>query len=230
MWWWIWLWGCEVGEAPSTPAPDVDLGLRFTFPVAEADRINQLIGFDHDPSAHELLLEQMICTDYLERGFPHCYDEHDGSDFILEGGFDAMDAGSPEIVAGADGVVVGAEDGHYDRCHGTFSGVDCDGNDGIANSVTLEHEDGTRSLYWHMQLGSVLVSVGDEVLRGQALGRIGSSGNSSVPHLHFEVVDPDGVVFDPYAGPASQPKSAWCAQGEPDGLPASADGLGGSCP
>ena len=41
-------------------------------------------------------------TDYLGRGFPHCYDNHTGSDFILQGGFSAMDDGTT-VVAAADG-------------------------------------------------------------------------------------------------------------------------------
>lgn len=220
--------------APSSdlPAGEDPAGERFafTFPVAEPDRIDQLIGVDHDPVDHELRLEQIICFDYLERAFPHCYDGHDGSDYLLDGGFDAMDADSPEVIAGADGVVVAVEDGHYDRCHGTIDGVDCDGNDGIANSVIVEHEGGLRSMYWHLKSGSTRVVVGDAVQRGQPLGNIGSSGNSSVPHLHFEVKGADGVPIDPYAGPASQPQSLWCDQGDEDGLPASTTGLGGGCP
>jgi len=202
----------------------------FTFPVAEPERINQLIGVDHDPVVHEGLLEQIICLDYLERSFPHCYDGHEGSDFILEGGFDAMDAGSPAVIAGADGVVVDVEDGHYDRCHGTIDGVDCDGNDIIANAVVVEHEGGLRSRYLHLLSGSAAVAVGDLVQRGQVLGNIGSSGNSSMPHLHFEVNDPAGATIDPYAGPASQPESLWCDQGGADGLPGATLGLGGGCP
>ena len=168
------------------------------------------------------VLGNVICTAYDGRPFPHCYDEHDGSDYMLEGGFETMDAGSATIVAAADGVVVATEDGHYDRGHADLddpSGVSCDGHDGIANSVTLEHNDGVRSLYWHMMENSVAVVEGQQVQCGDPIGIIGSSGYSSAPHLHFEVQLSDGTTLDPYAGSESQPESWWQDQGDPDDLP-----------
>ncbi|HMV68830.1 MAG TPA: M23 family metallopeptidase [Myxococcota bacterium] len=216
MWWWL-----VAACAPEAVVPADHL--QFAFPLPDPSRISSLVGVDHDPEVHEERLERIQCADYLGRAFPHCYDEHDGSDFILDGGFPAMDAGSMEILAAADGVVVRVEDGHYDRCHATLDGTDCDGHDGVANSVTLEHEGGLRTLYWHMKDGSPAVAVGDEVARGDVLGVIGSSGNSSFPHLHFEVQTADELVIDPYAGPRSQPGTWWCDQGPEDGLP-------GPCP
>ena len=71
--------------------------------------------------------------------------------------------------------------------------------------------------------GSAAVAVGDLVQRGQVLGNIGSSGNSSMPHLHFELESPDGATIDPYAGPYSQPETWWVDQGDAEGLP------GGDC-
>src|SRR5688572_16798215 len=111
--------------AEREPEPDlararrpVDVPVRFGFPVADPGAISDLIGVDHDPVDHEGgLAGDATCTDYLGRTFPHCYDQHDGSDFILDGGFAAMDAGSAVVVAAWGGVVVDAEDGHYDRCH-----------------------------------------------------------------------------------------------------------------
>jgi hypothetical protein len=194
--------------------------LLFGFPVADPLAISTRVGVDHDPADGTGLAGDAICLDYLGRGFPHCYDEHDGSDFILDGGFDAMDAGSAQVVAAADGTVVAIEDGHYDRCHADISvGVTCDGNDGVANSIILEHADGTQTWYWHLMSGSQLVEVGDSVSCGDPLASIGSSGLSSMPHLHFEVLLPGGEVTDPYAGPYSQEESLWEDQGFPEGLP-----------
>ena len=53
--------------------------------------------------------------------------------------------------------------------------------------VVVNHHDGTMTLYAHMLSGSRTVSVGDEVSQGQVLGTVGSTGNSTGPHLHFEV-------------------------------------------
>jgi len=44
-------------------------------------------------------------------------------------------------------------------------------------------------IYAHLKAGSVAVKVGDVVEAGQVLGKLGSSGNSTEPHLHFQVCD-----------------------------------------
>ncbi len=49
--------------------------------------------------------------------------------------------------------------------------------------------DGRFATYAHLQPGSVQVSVGDRVQRGQHLGRVGNTGSSGAPHLHFHVTD-----------------------------------------
>jgi murein DD-endopeptidase MepM/ murein hydrolase activator NlpD len=201
-----------VGDTGPEPGP-------FGFPIPERERIYTRIGVDHDPVVQTSVLGAALCDDYLGRPFPHCYDEHDGSDFMLEGSFEAMDAGSPEVVAAADGTVVETHDGEYDRCHVEGTGVSCDGYSGLANYVIVEHPDGWQTLYWHLQKDSVAVAPGDPVACGEVVGRIGSSGNSSAPHLHFEVHDASGAVVDPYAGPFSQTASYWADQGVTDALP-----------
>lgn len=211
----------ETAETADSAALDTTprAALQLRFPIAEPERINAdfYTGVDHDPEVHGE--SSALCTNYLGRGFPWCYDEHDGSDFLLDGGFEAMDAGSATIVAAADGVVEETEDGHYDRCHATTEGIDCDGYEMEANYVILRHATGEATWYWHMMNGSVAVEVGQEVKQGDALGLVGSSGVSSMPHLHFELVDAEGEVVDPFAGPYSQEQTWWCAQGEEGELP-----------
>jgi murein DD-endopeptidase MepM/ murein hydrolase activator NlpD len=64
------------------------------------------------------------------------------------------------------------------------------GEEAIAgNYVVVAHAGGEHSHYVHLQAGSVRVRPGDAVRRGQALGLLGSSGNSSEPHLHFHLSD-----------------------------------------
>ena len=57
----------------------------------------------------------------------------------------------------------------------------------VGNHVVVEIAPGLYALYGHMDPGSVRVSVGDRVEKGQELGLIGSSGNSTTPHLHFHL-------------------------------------------
>jgi murein DD-endopeptidase MepM/ murein hydrolase activator NlpD len=58
------------------------------------------------------------------------------------------------------------------------------------NYIIIEHEDGSVGHYWHLQKFGALVSVGDTVLQGQAIGKSGNTGYSAFPHLHFEVTHP----------------------------------------
>ncbi len=195
--------------------------IQLALPLSAPELFDLVIGVDHDPVEQDDGIYQLICADYLGRSFPHCYDEHKGSDYILIGGFEVMDAGSAEVVAAAAGTVVAIEDGHYDRCHGSLEtgDVDCDGHEMIANSVIIEHATRHRTLYWHLMKDSVAVAEGQEVEAGEHLGWVGSSGRSSMPHLHLELQDAGGVVIDPYAGPESQGETYWCEQGDEDGLP-----------
>jgi hypothetical protein len=55
------------------------------------------------------------------------------------------------------------------------------------NAVVLDLGDGVYALYAHMQEGSATVEVGDEVKRGDVIGNLGNSGNTSEAHLHFQL-------------------------------------------
>jgi len=59
----------------------------------------------------------------------------------------------------------------------------------VGNAVVIDHGNGEFSHYAHLRPGSVSVRVGDRVLAGQEIGLLGSSGNSTEPHLHFQVCD-----------------------------------------
>jgi murein DD-endopeptidase MepM/ murein hydrolase activator NlpD len=62
------------------------------------------------------------------------------------------------------------------------------------NNIIIEHEDGTRAGYWHLQKDGALVAVGDTVQQGQVIGLSGKTGYAALPHLHFMVwkSGPDG--------------------------------------
>ena len=55
------------------------------------------------------------------------------------------------------------------------------------NYVSLDLGQGRYAFYAHLQPGSLRVKVGDKVRRGQVLGLVGNSGNSTEPHLHFHI-------------------------------------------
>jgi murein DD-endopeptidase MepM/ murein hydrolase activator NlpD len=58
---------------------------------------------------------------------------------------------------------------------------------GAGNYVVLHSTDGRDYVFMHLRTGSVLVKSGDTLRAGQKIGEVGSTGESSGPHLHFEV-------------------------------------------
>ncbi|MFC8705105.1 M23 family metallopeptidase [Streptomyces anulatus] len=71
----------------------------------------------------------------------------------------------------------------------------------IGNHVILDLGEGTFAVYAHVQSGSLRVKAGDTVRAGQRLGRVGNSGNTTEPHLHFHLMDgpdPDSARGVPF--------------------------------
>lgn len=107
-------------------------------------------------------------------------DYHKGIDLI----------GGSEIIAVADGVVTSI-------CN---KGVQY----GQACYVRLKHNNGWQTLYYHLKSGSVCVSVGQSVKKGQKLGIMGATGQATGVHLHFQIdkgssasaIDPYDYIFN----------------------------------
>ncbi len=127
------------------------------------------------------------------RGGNYTYNGHDAIDFGIDT-FPNMDKGLP-VVAAAAGTVINVVDGHYDRNY-TDHILDYQ-----ANYVTIDHGNGLITNYYHLMKNSIDVSVGQVVSAGQQLGLVGSSGNSSGPHLHFSVYQ-NGNVIETYQNPS----------------------------
>jgi len=66
---------------------------------------------------------------------------------------------------------------------------------GFGQWIRVKADDGTITTYGHNDAN--LVSVGDHVAAGQMIGTVGNRGESTGPHLHFEVQSPDGTNQDP---------------------------------
>mgnify|MGYP001622943896 CR=1 FL=1 len=97
----------------------------------------------------------------------------------------AADTGTP-VIATDDGTITVTQ---------TWNGIVTKGDsNSYGNMVQVTHADGTVTLYAH--LSEINVRQGDTVVRGQQIGRVGSTGNSSGPHLHFEVRS-NGSKVDP---------------------------------
>ena len=68
---------------------------------------------------------------------------------------------------------------------------------GFGNWIRIQHEDGSISVYGHMQADMLYVGEGEQVKSGQNIAGIGSEGQSTGPHLHFEIHPAGGSAIDP---------------------------------
>jgi hypothetical protein len=72
----------------------------------------------------------------------------------------------------------------------------------LGNHVVIDHGNGEYSIYAHLKQGSVVVKPGDKLSTGAIIGQVGSSGNSTEPHLHFQICD-DANISTCHPIPAS---------------------------
>lgn len=109
-------------------------------------------------------------------------------------------SGQDNIIAALDGTVIEVVNGYSD---------DRNQNAGYGNHVKIQHNNGDVTIYGHMYLNSITVEVGDHVSQGQVIGKMGSSGNSTGTHLHFEIrrngtpTDPANYISSSDARPSS---------------------------
>jgi murein DD-endopeptidase MepM/ murein hydrolase activator NlpD len=118
-----------------------------------------------------------------------CYSGHNAIDYKLG-------VGTP-VLAAADGTVVSRNDAE--------------------GGLILDHDNGYRTLYWHLDV--IQVSVGQDVVRGQQVAQSGSKGVATSPHLHFGLRLTDGSKdVDPYGwwGSSTDPwgSSQWLWDGD----------------
>lgn len=92
------------------------------------------------------------------------------------------------ILAVADGTIDGVIDKFPDQMPNKPEGDDRLAYPG-GNFVVQNIGGGNYVFYAHMKPGSIKVKAGDKVTRGQELGQVGNSGNSTGPHLHMHVMD-----------------------------------------
>lgn len=90
--------------------------------------------------------------------------------------------GVTNVIAAKSGVVVYPTDKARIDCKSADKGCT-----GYGNYVIIQHSDGNYTLYAHLDANSITVRSGDAVDQGQVIAKMGTSGNSTGPHLHFEM-------------------------------------------
>ncbi|MES2847808.1 MAG: M23 family metallopeptidase [Bacteroidota bacterium] len=114
--------------------------------------------------------------------------------------WDKMNNNKVQVVAAAPGTIIGKDDGNYDQ-NCAFCSGSCNWN-----AVYVLHADGSVAWYGHLKAASLTTkNVGATVAEGEYLGIVGSSGNSTGPHLHLEVYTNTSYtqLVDPWAGPCN---------------------------
>ncbi len=173
--------------APNTPGKRIpshgtdQLGERYAFDFLQVDRARTGNPF-----------YQASLPQYLFLGVPlnKCY------------------GWGQEIYAPCDGEIIKAEDGYKERPRvnlfsdlsvalknaNTFNPKKHDIQTVAGNYIIMKCSDHVYAAFAHLQTGSVTVSVGQIVRKGDVLGKVGHSGNSTAPHLHFQLMDSSDLL------------------------------------
>ena len=93
-----------------------------------------------------------------------------------------------DLLAVEDGIVAAAVDGRPEQVPGKLP-EDLPASEAGGNQIILDIGDDFYATYAHVKTGSLRVSEGDRVTKGQVIGQVGNSGHSSAPHLHFHVTE-----------------------------------------
>ena len=165
-------------EAPS--------GLALPLDCEPGQSCWPLYYVDHDPGPG---VQDYACGQLTR-------DRHTGTDFAIRD-LNAMVDGV-EVRAAAAGVVDALRDGAPDvpleeGGREAIAGREC------GNGIRIAHEDGWTTWYCHLRRSSLMVAEGDRVEVGQPLALVGLSGETSFPHLHFEVRRGEQAI-DPFVG------------------------------
>lgn len=177
--------GLSAAIAGAASAEPPQLGLPLQCDLGETCFIQQYVDADPGPGA----------LDYTCGGAT--YDGHKGTDFRVRSVADVR-RGVP-VVAAAAGIVKGLRDGMPDRLlqsssdRASVKGREC------GNGLVIDHGDGWETQYCHLRNGSIQVSRGARISRGQSIGLVGYSGDAAFPHVHISVRH-NGNVVDPFTG------------------------------
>ncbi|WP_433945200.1 peptidoglycan DD-metalloendopeptidase family protein [Paenibacillus sp. SN-8-1] len=168
--------GIQILDHPSYPATDHAYSkTTFNYPF-QGDWLVYWGGNNRFLNYHYEYEQERYAYDFLKVKDGYSYE----GDPKLNQSYFAFDQ---PVLAPADGVVVAATDGIPDNEPvGKMNEEQPAGN-----VVTIQHNNGEYSTLAHFKKGSIQVKKGDVVTAGQLLGKCGNSGNSSEPHIHFQV-------------------------------------------
>lgn len=143
------------------------------------------------PLDGQVRVPQRFAVDWARLGNDGRLFEGDGSRNEQWYGYDAT------VTSAAAGRVVKVVDGIADRDPRTAV-ADGHTRESVAGNVVIVESDSAQFMvYAHLRPGSIVVKMGDRIAAGQEIGRVGNSGHSLAPHLHFHVADaPDALASE----------------------------------
>jgi murein DD-endopeptidase MepM/ murein hydrolase activator NlpD len=172
----------------------------FDWPVGQAGGFDYNLNWsisnyiDHNPAYPNQITDYNCGTRSYDTNNGY---NHQGYDIISwPFWWKQMERNQAVNLAAADGQIVAKQDGAFD--------MNCAFSNDPWNGIALQHSDGSLTYYLHMKSGALTTKgIGDSVTQGEFLGVIGSSGSSTIPHLHFETYDSATQLIDPNIGPCN---------------------------
>jgi murein DD-endopeptidase MepM/ murein hydrolase activator NlpD len=173
---------------------------KLIWPVAKKaghsyNSIYGISGFvDHDPNFDSTGVS-ILDYNCFKKTYNTATYNHSGTDiFLYPFKWELMEDESADVVAARDGIIIFKSDGNEDKncsfCTNCFW-----------NGISILHSDNTVATYGHLKLGSLTnIAKFGQVEQGEYLGKVGSSGISTGPHLHFEMMDANQKTIDPFKG------------------------------
>ena len=177
----------EVTATPtSTPEPSVAASPTPSAAPSASPAAKPTPTPSPQPVTNPIKLEHEVLTDY-ETGGLYLFPVPDGDEITQEY---SEQHKAWDIAAVTGSAVVAAEEGTVTYVQIWDGSYDTTGMMSYGHMIRIEHPDGNTTLYAH--LSEINVQQGEKVVRGQRIGRVGSTGNATGPHLHFEVITSEG--------------------------------------
>jgi hypothetical protein len=205
----------SLGKLPEQRSPTA---VAFGWPVRQAPGFNDNGYYgvsnyvDENTAFPNALLDYNCGTRTYDQASGY---NHSGTDiFSWPFQWQKMQRNAVQVIAAAPGTILSKTDGNFDQncafCSGPCSW----------NAVYVMHADGSVAWYGHLKAGSLTSKlIGDAIAQGEYIGVMGSSGNSTSPHLHFEVYTNSSYtnLVDPWDGPCNSrnPGVSWWANQQP---------------
>ena len=174
---------------------DTTLTEKFIWPLSYNDEFEKHVismFYDHD-SNYPTSVKDYFCNN-RSYDLPDGYN-HSGTDIMIwPFSWYLMEEEFVNVLAVADGYIIVKEDGNYDKNYSLNA-------DSESNIICIQHIDGSVTCYAHLKNHSLTErNIGDFVYQGDIIGKVGSSGMSTGPHLHFEYISLNNSITDPFDG------------------------------